>query len=213
MQKAIFSRIDLNNADNDLAQEYLSCIRDLLHLHDVQDLKAFTQHMNTSRFQHSLNVSYYTFLIARRFHLDSCSAARAGLLHDLYHYDWRNLDKEERPIEGRHCAVHPQIALENARKATFVNTIIEDAIVHHMWPMTLRCPKTKEAGFCRLLINTAPSAKFFCRVEEECDIPDLLFHWLHCFPSAFDSTYIQIMLCLGFISGHSFFLLSNEHAA
>ena len=48
MQKAIFSRIDLNNADNDLAQEYLSCIRDLLHLHDVQDLKAFTQHMNTS---------------------------------------------------------------------------------------------------------------------------------------------------------------------
>lgn len=144
MQKAIFSRIDLNNADNDLAQEYLSCIRDLLHLHDVQDLKAFTQHMNTSRFQHSLNVSYYTFLIARRFHLDSCSAARAGLLHDLYHYDWRNLDKEERPIEGRHCAVHPQIALENARKATFVNTIIEDAIVHHMWPMTLRCPKTKE---------------------------------------------------------------------
>lgn len=62
MQKAIFSRIDLNNADNDLAQEYLSCIRDLLHLHDVQDLKAFTQHMNTSRFQHSLNVSYYTFL-------------------------------------------------------------------------------------------------------------------------------------------------------
>ena len=36
MQKAIFSRIDLNNADNDLAQEYLSCIRDLLHLHDVQ---------------------------------------------------------------------------------------------------------------------------------------------------------------------------------
>lgn len=67
-----------------------------------------------------------------------------GLLHDLYHYDWRNLDKEERPIEGRHCAVHPQIALENARKATSVNTIIEDAIVHHMWPMTLHCPKTKE---------------------------------------------------------------------
>ncbi|MCB6313932.1 HD domain-containing protein, partial [Gordonibacter pamelaeae] len=90
--------IDLNNADNDLAQEYLSCIFDLLPLDDVQDLKAITQHMDTSRFQHSLNVSYYTFLIARRLHLDSCSAARAGLLHDLYHYDWRDLDKDERPI-------------------------------------------------------------------------------------------------------------------
>lgn len=59
MQKAIFSRIDLNNADNDLAEEYLGCISDLLHLDGVQDLKSFTQHMNTSRFQHSLNVSYY----------------------------------------------------------------------------------------------------------------------------------------------------------
>ena len=47
-------------------------------------------------------------------------------------------------IRDRHCAVHPQIALENARKATSVNAIIEDAIVHHMWPMTLHCPKTKE---------------------------------------------------------------------
>lgn len=30
MQKAIFSRIDLNNADNDLAQEYLSL--SLIHI-------------------------------------------------------------------------------------------------------------------------------------------------------------------------------------
>ena len=42
MQKAIFSRIDLNNADNDLAQEYLSCIRDLLHLHDVGPQSIYT---------------------------------------------------------------------------------------------------------------------------------------------------------------------------
>ena len=144
MQKAIFSRIDLNSSESALAEEYLNCVYDLLDIEDVHKLKSFTQHMNTSRFQHSLNVSYYTFLITRRLHLDSYSAARAGLLHDLYHYDWRDADKEERPIEGRHCAVHPQIELENARKATVVNEIIEDDIVHHMWPMTLRCPKTKE---------------------------------------------------------------------
>lgn len=144
MQKAIFSKVDLGSADSYLANEYLDCIKDLINIDDVQELKTFTQHMNTSRFQHSLNVSYYTFLLARKFNLDAYSAARAGLLHDLYHYDWRDLDKEERPIEGRHCAVHPQIALENARKATKVNAIIEDAILHHMWPMTLETPKTKE---------------------------------------------------------------------
>lgn len=144
MQKAIFSRVDLASADSYLANEYLDCIRDLIEVDDVQELKAYTQHMHTTRFQHSLNVSYYTFLLARKFHLDAYSAARAGLLHDLYFYDWRDLEKEDRPIEGRHCAVHPKIALENARKTTKVNAIIEDAIVHHMWPMTLHCPKTKE---------------------------------------------------------------------
>ena len=144
MQKAIFSRVNLATSDNVLAEEYLSCVQDLLELEDIQELKSYTQHLQTTRFQHSVNVSYYTFLIARRLRLDACSAARAGLLHDLYHYDWRELEKNERPIEGRHCAVHPQIALENARKATYTNRIIEDAIVHHMWPMTLHCPKTKE---------------------------------------------------------------------
>lgn len=144
MQKAIFSKTDLAQADSYLANEYLKCIKDLITIDDVQELKEYTQHMNTTRFQHSVNVSYYTFLLARKFHLDYYSAARAGLLHDLYFYDWRNLEKNDRPIEGRHCAVHPKIALENARKATKVNAIIEDAILHHMWPMTIHMPKTKE---------------------------------------------------------------------
>lgn len=142
MEKAIFSRIDLTNEDNDIASEYLDCIKDLINIDDVQDLREFYQHMKTSRYQHSLNVSYYTFLLARKFGLDAYSAARGGLLHDLYFYDWR--EKDTRPMEGRHCAIHPQIALDNARKACQVNTIIEDCIVHHMWPMTLHCPKTRE---------------------------------------------------------------------
>ena len=55
------------------------------------------------------------FLLARKFHLDAYSTARAGLLHDLYFYDWR--EKDTRPMEGRHCSIHPQIALENAKKS------------------------------------------------------------------------------------------------
>lgn len=142
MQKAIFSRIDLTNDTCLLAKEFITCIKDLIQVEDVQELKSFSQHMDTSRFQHSLNVSYYSFLLAQKLHLDAYSVARAGLLHDLYFYDWR--EKENRPMAGRHCAIHPQIALENARKACAMNPIIEDAIVHHMWPMTLSMPKTKE---------------------------------------------------------------------
>lgn len=142
MEKAIFSKVDLNNVNSYLANEYLDCVKDLIEIDDVHKLKDFSQHLKTSRFQHSLNVSYYSFLLARKFHLDAYSTARAGLLHDLYFYDWR--EKDTRPMEGRHCSIHPQIALENAKKATQINPVMEDCIVHHMWPMTLHCPKTKE---------------------------------------------------------------------
>ena len=33
-------------------------------------------------------------------------------------------------MEGRHCAIHPLIALENAKKTCTINPVIEDAIVH-----------------------------------------------------------------------------------
>lgn len=141
MEKAIFSKVNLDQERTLLAVEYLECVKDLLELDEMQELSSYVQHMNTSRFQHSLNVSYYTFLIARKLRLDAYSAARAGLLHDLYLYD-RHV--EEAPIEGRHSSVHPQVALENARKACKVNDIIEDAILHHMWPITFHRPKTRE---------------------------------------------------------------------
>lgn len=141
MQKAIFSRHSLNDDDNALVQEYLDCVSDLLEIDTVQQLKSFHQHFHTSRFQHSLNVSYYTFLFCRKFHLDACSAARAGLLHDLYLYDWK---KKEQPYEGRHSCVHPRVALESAKQVTEVNPIMEDAILHHMWPMSFNMPRFKE---------------------------------------------------------------------
>lgn len=158
MRKAIFSKTDLQDAQDDLAQDFLDCVCDLVHIENVQELKAYTQHWQTSRFQHSVNVSYYSFLLARKLHLDARSTARAGLLHDLYFYDWR--DKEERPMEGKHCSIHPQIALENAREICEVNCIIEDAILHHMWPMTIHTPKTKEGWIVQAIDKYCALSEF-----------------------------------------------------
>lgn len=141
MQKAIFSRFTFEDEDNDIVQEYLNCVKDLLAIDSVKQLEYYYQHLNTSRLQHCINVSYYTFLLCRKLKLDYVSAARAGLLHDLYFYDWK---KQEQPCDGRHSCVHPRIALETAREITEVNAIMEDAIVHHMWPMSIHMPKCKE---------------------------------------------------------------------
>lgn len=141
MQKAIFSRFNFNDEDNTTVQEYLDCVKDLVEIDTVQQLKTCYQHFNTTRFQHSINVSYYSFLVCRKLKLDYVSAARAGLLHDLYLYDWK---KKEQPYDGRHSCVHPQVALETAKELTEVNAIMEDAILHHMWPMSIHMPKHKE---------------------------------------------------------------------
>lgn len=141
MQKAIFSRFTFNDEDNAIVQEYLNCVSDLLEIDTVQQLKNCYQHFNTTRFQHSINVSYYSFLLCRKFKLDYVSAARAGLLHDLYLYDWK---KKEQPYEGRHSCVHPMVALETAKELCEVNGIMEDAILHHMWPMSIHMPKHRE---------------------------------------------------------------------
>lgn len=142
MKKAIFSKIDLTDASHEISKEFNKCIIDLIYIDDIQNLRNWTQHCQTTRYQHSINVAYYSFLMAKKLGLDAYSCARAGLLHDLYFYDWKQ--KESRPCKQRHSSLHPQLALENAKKHCDVNLIMEDAILHHMWPMTLRPPKTKE---------------------------------------------------------------------
>lgn len=141
MQKAIFSRFTFEDEDNTTVQAYLDCVSDLLEIDSVKQLEYCYQHLNTTRLQHCINVSYYTFLLCRKMNLDYVSAARAGLLHDLYFYDWK---KQEQPCDGRHSCVHPRIALETAKEITEVNDIMADAIVHHMWPMSLKMPRFKE---------------------------------------------------------------------
>ena len=106
MLKAIGSRKDLKQ------QLYYEFVADLLESKSVQDLKQYRHHIKTTRFQHSLNVSYYNYLICKFFHWDAVSAARAGLLHDLYFYETADYDATE--THESHSAHHPQVALHNA---------------------------------------------------------------------------------------------------
>lgn len=140
MKNAIFSRINLND-DNDYSLEFNKCIEDLVDLPDILQLDKFYQHINTSRLQHSINVAYYSFVVCKKLNLDYRSAARAGLLHDLFLYDWRT----NKQPEGYHAKAHPIVALKNAKKNTTLNEIEADAIVNHMWPLTPTLPKFKES--------------------------------------------------------------------
>lgn len=123
-------------------QQYMAVVADLLIKPEVRKLKSITQHINSNRLDHSIMVSYKSYLLGKKMHLDYKAMARAGLLHDLFYYDWRTTKFNE----GSHAYVHPRIALVNAKKITKLSKKEEDIIVKHMWGATIAPPKYIESA-------------------------------------------------------------------
>lgn len=122
-------------------KQYMSIISDLLQNEKIQQMKQYRQHYSVNCFDHCLYVSYNTYLICKKHNLDYISAARAGLLHDLFLYDWR---KRENGRKGHHAFTHSRTAYEQASTIVKLNKIEKDMILKHMWPVTLGIPKYKE---------------------------------------------------------------------
>ena len=138
--RAIGSRHEIFDKNDPLTQDFLSCISDLLEHKRVQKLKKYHQHCNTSRLQHCISVSYYSYLIARKIGADPRKAARAGLLHDLFLYDWRT-----KKTPQVHAFFHPKAAAENAKRVTELSDCEIDAILKHMWPLCWGLPAYRES--------------------------------------------------------------------
>lgn len=122
--------------------EFNSIIEELIQNDTVQQMKNYRQHFQTSCFDHCKTVAYYSYKMCKRLGLDYTSAARAGMLHDLFLYDWR---KPRPDGKGLHGFRHPRVALNNAMRLFELNKIEQDAILKHMWPLTVILPKYKES--------------------------------------------------------------------
>lgn len=123
-----------------ICDEYKKCISDLIQDEAVLSMNKYVQHSDITCLEHSIYVSYKSYLICRYLGLDYQSAARGGLLHDFFLYDWHNT----KPKNGLHGFVHPRTALDNANERFTLNEIEQDIIEKHMWPLTIRLPKYKE---------------------------------------------------------------------
>lgn len=141
---------------SELVTEFYSHIDNLLENEQVRELDNYIQHYCYTRLKHSLDVAYYSFFITRLLGWDSRSTARAGLLHDLFLYDWR----DDSYTGKRHAINHPRVALENARAVCELNRIEENIIRRHMWLITLIPPRYKE-GFVVTFVDKFCAAREF----------------------------------------------------
>ena len=96
-----------------------------------------------------MNVAYYNYQWCRFLHLDARSAARAGMIHDLFLYDWHT--HARKTGDRFHGLTHPEKSYQNARKFFDLNHIERDIILNHMWPVTFfKVPRTKEGWITTL---------------------------------------------------------------
>lgn len=130
------------NYDNRQYEEFLTIVGDLINTPEFERLRHCRHHYGVSRYQHCINVAYYSYILCKKFGLNYTAAARAGLLHDLFYYEWDNSGISM----SEHALKHSAIALENAEKLTNLSELEADIIKNHMWLCSIKIrPRHKEA--------------------------------------------------------------------
>ena len=148
-------------------QEFISIIKPIVKHPEYQKRKYYMHHENQSVYNHSINVAYIVFKISKKNkYLDTKSAVIGALLHDFYYKPWQDL-KEKRPFFKQHGFVHAKEALENSRNyfKEYLNPIVEDCILRHMFPLNVHPPKYREAWLVSLA-DKKDSLKIFKHPKE-----------------------------------------------
>ncbi len=164
MVKITGSKFDMYDENDTKAVTFRSCVDGILNNDEVSNLGSYKHHHFTTRLQHSLNVSYYSYCLCRILGWDYRSAARAGLMHDLYFFENTSVDENGQKLLKN----HPFDALRNSERIFELNEIEKDAIVNHMWPcISLSRPQFKESlavsfsdKFCAVMEATFGSCNY-----------------------------------------------------
>ena len=153
------------NKNIEKCTEFNEILSDILSNETVKQMHNYIQHGEISCYTHCYYVAYYTYLICKKLKLDYKSAVRGAMLHDLFLYDWHTTSPADINEKGVHAWAHPRIALKNASKIFNLNDTEIDIIRNHMWPVTLKFPKTKEAFIVSCMDKYSATAETFmnCR--------------------------------------------------
>ena len=138
---------------------------DILNNEKFNSQKKFMQHGKTSTYDHIFNVAVMSLQISNKFNIkcDEKSLIRGALLHDYCLYDWHENDKSHR----LHGFRHAKTALINARNDYDLNSIEENIIYTHMFPLNLRLPKYKESMIICLADKVCALLEMFKRSSYE----------------------------------------------
>ena len=129
-------------------EEFESIIEDINNSEPFQKTKEIIHHCS-NRYDHCRRVAYYSYIIAKKLHLSYEEVARAGMLHDFFLVD--NKDITFREKFGT-LMNHPKYALKYSEKFFNLTDREKDIIVTHMFPIApTRVPKYLESWIVNLV--------------------------------------------------------------
>ena len=139
-------------------QEYLYIIDNIMENKEFKKIENIKHH-NTTRLDHSMKVSYYSYRIAKTLRLDYKEVARGGLLHDFYTDKISECSKIKDKIK-LFSTQHPKDAVNNA--TTYFNLSEKEIniIESHMFPVDYRIPKYAESWIVSLVDKVLSFGEF-----------------------------------------------------
>ena len=130
-------------------EEYLFIINNIMHNEEFKKIENIKHH-NTTRLNHSIKVSYYSYKIAKSLKLDYKDVARGGLLHDFYTDEICECNKVKDKIK-LFSTQHPKDAVNNSLNYFNLSEKEINIIETHMFPVDYRVPKYAESWIVSLV--------------------------------------------------------------
>lgn len=118
--------------------EFYNIIDPIKKVEEYQKLKQIKHH-GITRYEHSLRVAYYSYIVTKKLKLDYKEATQAALLHDFF------IDEVENKNPITKLRQHPDYAVSNASKIINLSDKQVDIIKTHMFPITFTPPKYLES--------------------------------------------------------------------
>lgn len=137
MKKICYNEIVRGDEKMSLKQtyEFDQIVNDIIENDKFKELKHELHH-GISRYEHSMRVAKITYRISKKCNLDYERITRAALLHDFF--------TDEDTVEyntKETLKKHPMVASINAKKYFDIDTMQENIIETHMFPITKELPK------------------------------------------------------------------------
>lgn len=141
--------------------EFCNLIEPIKSQNKYQKLKEIKHH-GITRYEHSLRVAYYSYVITKALRLNYKETTEAALLHDFFINEVKDKNALARLRQ------HPSYAVENASEIINLSEKQIDIIKTHMFPITFTPPKYLESWIVDIVDDVASIYERANNIRKHC---------------------------------------------